>query len=192
MMSRLPAEIRTDRLLLRVPVGDDALPLNQAIHASHAELHAWMDWAVEPQKLEDTEKFCRESQSAWQAETTLNCLLIELDSGEIVGSSGYPRLDWSVPRFEIGYWCRSDRVGRGYVSEAAWALARHAFEVLGANRVEVRMDDRNIRSWRVAERLGFSLEATLRNDLRAPDGTLRDTRIYGATSLDSLRPFVRR
>ena len=97
-----------------------------------------------------------------------------------------PRFDWTVPKFEIGYWCRSDLTGRGLVTEATWALARHAFESLGARRVELKMDDRNRRSWAVAERLGFRLEATLRHDVRVPDGTLRDTRVYGAVSLEEL------
>lgn len=187
-MSRLPTEIRTDRLLIRLPAIEDAQMLNESILASHPELSVWMDWAVEPQSLEETKNFCRESLTAWEEERGLNALMVELASGEIIGSSGYPRLDWMVPKFEIGYWCRSDKVGQGFVSEAARALAEHAFEALDANRVELRMDDRNRRSWMVAERLGFNHEATLRNDVRVPDGTLRDTRVYGAVSLKSLNP----
>lgn len=186
-MSRLPEAIRTQRLLLRLPTVHDVAALNAAIHASHAELTVWMDWAQTPQTLAETEKFCLESRKAWEAETALNCLLIEPGSGEIVGSSGYPRLDWSVPSFEIGYWCRSDKVGQGFVSEATLALARHAFQTLRANRVELRMDDLNARSWRVAERLGFKHEGTLHNDVKTADGTLRDTRIYAVTRFDALQ-----
>ena len=39
----------------------------------------------------------------------------------------------------------------------------------------------------VAERLGFQLEATLRNELRVADGSLRDTRIYGAVQFADLK-----
>lgn len=187
-MSRLPAEIRSKRLLLRLPAVEDAEKLNAAILASHAELSVWMDWAIKPQTLIETLGFCREALTSWKEERALNVLIIHRSSGEIVGSCGYPRLEWSVPKFEIGYWCRSDRVGQGFVTEATWALARHAFESLAARRVELRMDDRNQRSWAVAERLGFDHEATLRNDLRVPDGSLRDTRVYGSVSLESLRP----
>jgi RimJ/RimL family protein N-acetyltransferase len=49
------------------------------------------------------------------------------------------------------------------------------------------MDDRNTRSWKVAERFGFELEATLKNEVRVPDGSLRDTRIYGAIRLGDLK-----
>ena len=185
-MSRLPREIRTARLCLRLPALDDARALNAAIVASHEALSAWMDWAVQPQTLAQTTEFIRGSLDGWAQERELNLLMVTSDTDEIIGATGYPRLDWNVPRFEIGYWCRSDRTGRGYVSEATWALARHAFESLAANRVELRMDEKNRRSWAVAERLGFRHEATLRNEVRVPDGSLRDTRIYGAVSLSEL------
>jgi RimJ/RimL family protein N-acetyltransferase len=185
-MARLPQRLETARLLLRLPTAEDAGPLNAAILASHAELNRWMEWAQEPQALAETRSFCQESFRSWREETACNLLMVETQSGEIVGSCGYPRLNWPVPAFEIGYWCRTDRVGRGYVTEATWALTRHAFEALGANRVEIRTDDLNRRSWRVAERLGFRLEATLRNEVRSPNGRLRDTRIYGAIALGEL------
>ncbi len=185
-MSRLPRVIESERLLLRLPVEADVQALNEAIVASHPELSLWMDWAVNPQTPEETAEFVRGSETSWKEETALNLLMVERATAEIVGATGYPRLDWEVPRFEIGYWVRSDRVGQGYASESTWALARHAFEAQAAHRVELRMDDRNDRSWAVAERLGFSLEATLRHEVRVPDGSLRDTRVYGAVQLDEL------
>ena len=186
-MSRLPRAVETDRLLLRLPTAEDVPALNAAIISSHPELSQWMDWAVNPQTLEETAEFVHGSETSWQKETALNLLMVERNGGEIVGATGYPRLDWVVPKFEIGYWVRSDRTGRGYASECTWALVQHAFKALGANRVELRMDDRNRRSWSVAERLGFLLEATLRHEVRVPDGSLRDTRIYGAVRLEDLQ-----
>jgi len=49
---------------------------------------------------------------------------------------------------------------------------------LDARRVEIRMDDNNAPSWRVAERAGFTLEALLRFDSATPAGEPRSTRIY--------------
>jgi hypothetical protein len=51
------------------------------------------------------------------------------------------------------------------------ALARLAFDTLDARRVEIRMDDNNASSWRVAERAGFTLEALLRFDSATPAAT---------------------
>ena len=68
--------------------------------------------------------------------------------------------------------------GRGYVTEVVRELTAVAFRDLAANRVEMRCDSRNQRSRRVAERAGFRLEAELRCDDRANDGSLRDTIVY--------------
>ena len=98
--------------------------------------------------------------------------------GELVGATGLHRIDWALRKFEIGYWRRTDWQGRGLVTEAVQALARMAFDALGARRLEIRMDDRNVRSWQVAERAGFTLEALLRFDSVTPAGEPRSTRIY--------------
>ena len=68
--------------------------------------------------------------------------------------------------------------GQGYVTEVTKALTNMAFEDLSANRLEIRCDSRNEKSAKVAERAGYRLEATLRSDDRANDGSLRDTLIY--------------
>ena len=81
-------------------------------------------------------------------------------------------------RFEIGYWRKTGCEGRGIVTEATRAMARLAFDSLGARRVELRMDDNNERSWKVAERAGFTLEALLRFDALTPRGEPRSTRVY--------------
>ncbi len=98
--------------------------------------------------------------------------------GTLIGGTGLHRIAWDVPRFEIGYWRRSGWEGRGLIVEAVRALARVAFEVLSARRVEIRMDARNERSVRVAERAGFTFEGVLRQDALDVAGHGRDTRVY--------------
>jgi Acetyltransferases, including N-acetylases of ribosomal proteins len=100
------------------------------------------------------------------------------EEGELVGGTGLHRIDWTLRKFEIGYWRKTGCEQRGLVTEAVRALARLAFDTLDARRVEIRMDDRNVRSWKVAERAGFTLEALLRFDSVTPVGEPRSTRIY--------------
>lgn len=54
-------------------------------------------------------------------------------------------------------------------------MVRH----FGANRLEIRCAASNRRSRAVAERGGYVLEATLRNERRLPSGRLDHTVIYG-------------
>ena len=66
--------------------------------------------------------------------------------GELVGGTGLHRIDWTLRKFEIGYWRKTGCEGRGFVTEAVRALARLAFDTLDARRVEIRMDDNNARA----------------------------------------------
>jgi RimJ/RimL family protein N-acetyltransferase len=186
-MARLPAQLETPRLLLRVPQTSDAAPLNAAIVESFAELTQWMPWAAQPQTTEDTAAFCARAHEEWQADVRYGVVMCRRSDGLIVGATGYPNVDWEVPKFEVGYWCRTTLVGQGYASEASQALALLAFEELAAERVELRMDDENQRSWRVAERMGFELEGILRADSRNNAGEIRNTRVYAMLDRASLR-----
>jgi RimJ/RimL family protein N-acetyltransferase len=178
----VPPRIETERLILRCPQPGDGPALHAAEHATLDELRPWMPWAHTPRSPDEAEAYCRRMQAKFILRDDLVMFAFERDAdggeGRFVAGCGLHRIDWSVRRFEIGYWRRTDCGGRGYVTELTTALARMAFDRLGARRVELRMDDSNAASWRVAERVGFTLEAILRGDSLTPDGAVRSTRIY--------------
>jgi RimJ/RimL family protein N-acetyltransferase len=57
-------------------------------------------------------------------------------------------------------------------------LLRHAFESLGAVRVQLKADTRNERSRRAIERIGAVFEGVLRKHRILPDGYVRDSACY--------------
>ena len=187
ILVELPAELLTPRLRIVPPAPGDGLMVNRAIAESFAELHQWMDWAAAMPTIIESERFVRDSAARYLRREDLPMFMRKRDTGEFVGGSGMHRIDWNVPRFEIGYWCRTSLVGQGYVTEAVVALTRFAFEHLHAARVEIRTDVNNDRSWKIAERLGFTLEAIMRHDARTPQDALRDTRLYAMTDVAELK-----
>jgi RimJ/RimL family protein N-acetyltransferase len=66
---------------------------------------------------------------------------------------------------EIGYWVRSDETAKGVATEATAALVRVGFEELGFHRLTLRIAVGNRASERVAEKLGFTREGVLREEL---------------------------
>lgn len=173
-----PDHFESARLLIRCPRAGDGAALHEAVIESLDELRPWMPWAAQPPSVADEEALARRAHARWLLREDLMLILLDKANGRVLGGSGLHRIDWAVPRFEIGYWCRTSCVGRGLITESTNAIAAFAFDVLGARRVEIRMDDRNERSWRVAERCGFALEAVLRQNAVDTAGALRDTRIY--------------
>jgi len=180
-------QFESERLIIRVPQAGDGKALNEAILESFKELCLWMPWAKEKPSLEESEAHCISSREKFLAREDIQLLLFLKSTAQLIGSSGLHRINWAIPKFEIGYWCRTSAVGKGYISEAVHQIACFAFEQLGANRVEIRTDEKNVRSWRVAERSGFTYEGLLRNECRDAHGKLRDTRIYSAIKPPHLR-----
>ena len=181
----LPAAIDTERLLLRPPRAGDGAMLHAAIVESLPDLRrhlASLPWVAGEQTIASAETWCRNGHANFLARRDLPFLVLERATGELAGATGLHRTDWSTPKTEIGYWGRTSRAGHGLVSEAVAALARYAFAHLSVVRIEIVTDEANAPSRRLAERCGFVLEGVLRNERRAPDGTLRHTCVYARTS----------
>lgn len=174
----IPEAFETERLLIRCPQPGDGAAVNQAIQESLSSLQAWMPWATPGPTPQETELVMRRGRVQFLERTNLMLLLFHTASGAVVGGSGLHRVNWDVPSFEIGYWCRTRFEGQGYISEAVRGITAFAFEALGANRVHIRMDSHNVRSQAVAERVGYRFEGQLRNEGLAVDGSLRDTLVY--------------
>ncbi len=180
----LPPTIDTERLLLRPPRTGDGAMLHAAIVESLPELRrhlASLPWVAGEQTVESAETWCRNGYANFLARRDLPFLVLERTTGEIVGATGLHRTVWSTPKTEIGYWGRVSRARNGFIGEAVAALARYAFDHLRAVRIEIVTDEANGPSRRLAERCGFVLEGILRNERRAPDGTLRHTCVYART-----------
>ena len=178
----VPEAIATERLWLRCPRAGDGIVINEAVVQTLPELKPWMPWAQTAPTLEESELHGRRAAARYALREDLQLLIFERQSdggqGRLLGATGLHRMDWSVPRFEIGYWRRSGEGGRGVITEAVRALSRFAFDTLHAQRVEVRMSSDNARSRAVAERCGFTLEGVLRRDSLDVNGQPRDTAVY--------------
>jgi RimJ/RimL family protein N-acetyltransferase len=109
--------------------------------------------------------------------------LAGLPGGAVVGTSSY--LDVSVPdaRLEIGSTAYTPAVwGSAVNPEVKLLLLGLAFESLGAGRVQLKTDVRNVRSQRAIARLGARYEGTLRRYQRRADGTVRDTVLFSVVA----------
>ncbi|SIT89385.1 GNAT family N-acetyltransferase [Edaphobacillus lindanitolerans] len=174
-----PDEFRSDRLVIRAPRLEDAADVCDALTHSHGELKEWLPFAKEAPTLASTEESLRRSIADFITRNDLRLHLYRQEDGAFIGSSGLHRIDWDVPKFEIGYWIDSRYAGQGYMTEAVERITEFAFDSLGARRVEIRCDALNLKSRAIPERLGFSLEGLLRNDALSVSGDgVRDTCVY--------------
>jgi RimJ/RimL family protein N-acetyltransferase len=102
-----------------------------------------------------------------------------LPAGAFVGTTSYLDVSTTDARLEIGSTAYAPAVwGSAVNPDAKLQLLALAFEVLGAGRVQLKTDVRNIRSQQAIARLGARYEGTLRRYQRRADGTVRDTAMF--------------
>jgi RimJ/RimL family protein N-acetyltransferase len=179
--AKVPKQIVTERLVLRAINPADAPALDKLIRSSFRELKPWMPWARKIPTLKETRQYCRMAGRHFEQRQEFHLLIVRRSDGEVLGSTGLVRGDWSVPKFEVGYWLATHHTGQGYVTEAVEALVKFAQRRLKVRRLEIRTDARNQRSAQVAKRVGFELEGRLKKDARDNRNRLRDTLVFART-----------
>ena len=119
-------------------------------------------------------------------------MMIEKDTGELVGHCGLKRVDNPLAHnqgdHEVGWLVREDRWRRGYAAEAVGAVLDWAFTRIDAPRVVALTSEANVASWKLMEKLGMRRRADL--DFADPDYPPEDnpTILY---SLDAAEWFAR-
>jgi RimJ/RimL family protein N-acetyltransferase len=128
----------------------------------------------------------------WQAEgTALPFAVVSRAAGRAIGSTRFANIDRAHRRLEVGWtWYGREWQRTAVNTECKYLLLRHAFESLGAIRVELKTDALNQRSRAAILRMGAKEEGTLRNHMIAWNGRVRDTVYYSV--IDSEWPGIKR
>jgi ribosomal-protein-serine acetyltransferase len=172
------------------PLGDDAvlIPRTAAIaeahlvlvEANYKRLAHWIPDAFQaPPTLEGVRTNLERAGQAWLEGSLLplSIAVKEENGWRLVGWAQLV-IDGPARSAEVGYWLDADFEGRGLVSRAVTAVLDHAFGPLGLHRVGLQTTVDNVRSRRLAQRLGFTQEGILREAAAFPDER-RDLVVYG-------------
>ena len=105
------------------------------------------------------------------------------ETGGVIGEVSLTHTSEAARQAEVGWVFHPDSAGKGYATEAAQAVLKAAFADLDVHRVFARLDEDNLASARLCERLGMRREATLvESDLRVsefePNGVWGTELIY--------------
>jgi RimJ/RimL family protein N-acetyltransferase len=134
---------------------------NPALVSTAEEMRAYVEVALEDRRRGVSEPFAT----------------VEQATGKVIGSTRYMSIDAKNRRLEIGAtWLAPAHQRTGANTEAKLLLLTHAFEELGAIRVELKTDALNEVSRRAIVRIGAIEEGTFRRHMIIPrSGRVRDT-----------------
>lgn len=155
-------------------------PLSTAHVGALAEVGldaALWSWIPAPLKsVDDMRAYVERALDEQARGQSLPFAIVDARAERVVGSTRYAAIDTANERVEIGWtWIARDVQRSAVNTSAKRLLLGHAFEVLVANRVELKTDVLNQQSRTAILRLGATQEGILRQHVRCVSGRLRDT-----------------
>ena len=170
-----PSPIASPRLMIRLVTAADLPGLfvvnGDAAVTQHLPYATW-------QTLADGEAWLVRMHTLGEAGSTLQFVVCDSASGQVLGSCLLFRFDEGSARAELGYVLGRAHWGHGLMFEALGALLGHAFSAMGLRRIEAEVNPANTASVRLLERLGFTCEGVLRKRWVA-NGVAYDVNVYG-------------
>jgi RimJ/RimL family protein N-acetyltransferase len=145
----------------------------------------WRWTIARPTDLAGLRTWLEAALAAQAAGTELPFATVDVATGRPIGSTRFLSVVPEHRRLEIGWtWVAPSHQRRGANQEAKYLQLRHAFEDLGANRVEFKTDSRNEKANPALLSIGAQFEGTFRNHLIMPDGPLRHSNYYAVVIED--------
>ncbi|NIL20816.1 GNAT family N-acetyltransferase [Pseudomonas sp. AN3A02] len=122
------------------------------------------------------EKYVDIALAGREAGTMMPFVIVRRDTGEVVGSTRFWKVDRVNRKLEIGHTYISQSVQKsGVNTEAKLLLLTHAFEVMDCVRVQFTTDELNEKSRAAILRLGAVQEGIVRHERIMPDGRKRNS-----------------
>ena len=189
-----PARLQEGRVGLRPPRLRDASTWSSLRLRNEAWLAPWEPTSIEPWAV-------RHSVASWPSALgslrrlaragVLLPFMITYDD-ELVGQLTVNNVVRGALRSaQIGYWVDQGHANRGITTTAVAMATDHCFGPVGLHRIEVDIRPENVRSRRVAEKLGFREEGLYVRYLDI-DGNWRDHVSYALTVEDVPNGLLRR
>lgn len=171
-------KIETERLIIRCYEPKDAQKLKDAIDESIEHLIPWMPWAKnEPETIEQKVARLKKFRGEFDLEQDYTFGIFNKDENILIGSTGLHTRQ-GEKALEIGYWIRKSQIKNGYALESTKALTKVGFEIAQKQRIEIHCEPNNKESLKIPSKIGYTLEATLKNRTTGTDGTLKDDMVW--------------
>ena len=163
-------------------------PLSLAHHAALTSVldQTLLQWFPRPAtNAAELREFIAAALADQRLGAALPFATIDRASGRAVGSTRFANIDRTNRRVEIGWtWLGRSWQRTAINTEAKLLMMAHAFEALGAIRVEFKTDARNEQSRAALARLGAVEEGYFRNHMIAADGRVRHSVWFSVVEAD--------
>lgn len=149
------------------------------------EGNLWRWTVVQPTDRAGLEAWIRAAVANREGGSEMPFATVDQASGRAVGSTRFMSIVPEHRRLEVGWtWVGLAYQRTGANREAKYLQMRHAFETLGANRLEFKTDSANEKANPALLGVGASFEGTFRNHMIMPGNRLRHSNYYSVAVED--------
>jgi RimJ/RimL family protein N-acetyltransferase len=122
------------------------------------------------------DSYLKKALDGRDAGTVLPFVIVLKDTGEVIGSTRFWKVDRLNRKLEIGSTWISASWQKTFVNtETKYLMLRYAFDVLDCVRVQFTTDENNQKSRNAILRLGAQQEGIVRHERIMPDGRKRNS-----------------
>lgn len=147
--------LTTERLILRPMRVSDAYDMYE--YACRADVTEYLLWSPHD-SIFLTKDYLAYIEKRYKAAEFYDWAITLADSGKMIGTAGFTKIDVQNSCGEIGYVLNPDYHGKGIATEAARRVIKFGFEDVGLHRIEAKFMRGNDASLRVMEKLGMTFE----------------------------------
>lgn len=167
--------LENEHVLLRPISSDD----RACLHAIAMDREIWRYFVIMIETDDDFDVFFDAAIEDQSAGRRVVYHIIDKHSGRTAGSMSFGNMAERDARIEIGWsWLGREFQGKGINRWAKYLLLEHAFERMGAERVEFKTDQLNEQARRGLRNIGATEEGILRSFNVMPGGRRRDAVFY--------------
>lgn len=167
--------LENDHVLLRPVVEQD----RAALHDLAMDRDIWRYFVIMIETDADFDAFFDAGLEDLAAGRRVPYVITDKGTGRVAGSMSIGNIAERDGRLEIGWsWLGLAFQGKGVNRWAKYLMMEHAFETLGAERVEFKTDRLNVQARHALRNVGAVEEGTLRSFNPMPGGRRRDAVFY--------------
>lgn len=129
---------------------------------------------------QDLKNYVLTALSEQQEKRSIPFIIFDKQAEQYAGSTRYMNIDWKNKVLHIGAtWIGRQFHGSGLNTHMKFLMIEHAFNSMKFEKVEFRIDERNLRSRGAVAKLGAVLEGIMRRDVYLSENYKRNTCCYG-------------
>jgi RimJ/RimL family protein N-acetyltransferase len=177
---REPPILENERIKLVPMEIDHSGPLYSINHSD-----TWAFMFLEVKTKQDMDEWVANAVNLREQKLALPFVVILKETNQVVGTTRMYEINETNRSCEIGSTWYGVDYRRTFVnSDCKHLLLKYCFETLGMIRVQLKTDERNVRSQKAIERLGATKEGILRKERILANGYFRNAVLYSITDND--------